>query len=162
MLQILGCKWPQPVQWLLKAPTIHSCFLATLLKVYPDACLVVTHRRPVEVLPSWCKFVLSPMCATLWRHGTKRTLLRKKALEQLELFERIEQSIAAARETHGAQMFDVQCALGSRAAAAPLPLPLPRLCRARPRGVHSGQCWPGGPEGHQAACPRSPARHASR
>lgn len=117
MLQILGCKWPQPVQWLLKAPTIHSCFLATLLKVYPDACLVVTHRRPVEVLPSWCKFVLSPMCATLWRHGTKRTLLRKKALEQLELFERIEQSIAAARETHGAQMFDVQCALGSRATA---------------------------------------------
>lgn len=71
VLQILGCKWPQPVQWLLKAPTIHSVFLEELLKVYPDACIVVTHRRPVEVLPSWTKFVLSPMVATLWRHGTK-------------------------------------------------------------------------------------------
>lgn len=108
VLQILGSKWPQPVQWLLKAPTIHSCFLDTLLKVYPDACLVVTHRRPVEVLPSWCKFVLSPMCATLWRHGTKHRFARTKALEQLELFERIEAKIAAVRETHGAQMFDVE------------------------------------------------------
>lgn len=54
VLQILSCKWEQPVQWLLKAPTIHSCFLEQLLKVYPDACLVVTHRQPVEVLPSWC------------------------------------------------------------------------------------------------------------
>lgn len=71
VLQILGSKWPQPVQWLLKAPTIHSVFLEQLLKVYPDACIVVTHRKPVEVLPSWTKFVLSPMVATLWRHGTK-------------------------------------------------------------------------------------------
>ncbi|KAG8462377.1 hypothetical protein KFE25_012197 [Diacronema lutheri] len=110
VLQILSCKWEQPVQWLLKAPTIHSCFLEQLLKVYPDACLVVTHRQPVEVLPSWCKFVLSPMCATLWRHGTKHRLAEAKAREQLELFERIEETIARVRQTHGAQMFDVEYA----------------------------------------------------
>ncbi|KAJ1629046.1 hypothetical protein T492DRAFT_1013827 [Pavlovales sp. CCMP2436] len=62
---------------------------------------------PVEVLPSWCKFVLSPMCATLWKHGTKKSLARVKALEQLELFERIEETIARVRQTHGRQMFDV-------------------------------------------------------
>jgi hypothetical protein len=80
VLQILGSKWPQPVQWLLKAPTIHSIFLEELLKVYPDACIVVTHRKPVEVLPSWTKFVLSPMVATLWRHGTKCARCRRDVL----------------------------------------------------------------------------------
>jgi len=107
VLQILSCKWPQPVQWLLKAPTIHSVFLERLLETYPDACLVVTHRRAVEVLPSWCKFVLSPMVASLWKHGVKTELRRAKTLEQLELFERIERTIARVRATHGAQMFDV-------------------------------------------------------
>mmetsp|Transcript_23875 Transcript_23875/g.74323 ORF Transcript_23875/g.74323 Transcript_23875/m.74323 type:complete len:567 (+) Transcript_23875:101-1801(+) len=108
VLQILSSRYPQPVQWLLKAPTIHSCFLKELLKVYPDAILIVTHRQPVEVLPSWCKFVLSPMVTTLWRHGMKQVLLQAKTREQLELFERIERAIAEVRATSaGAQMFDV-------------------------------------------------------
>lgn len=109
VLQILSSKWPQPAQWLLKAPTIHSVYLEQLLKTYPDACLVVTHRRAVEVLPSWLKFVLSPVVATLWRHGSKIRLREQKTREQLELFERIERSIANARAVHGEErFFDVE------------------------------------------------------
>ena len=38
-------------RWALKAPT-HLLGLGALLKVYPDACLILTHREPLEVLAS--------------------------------------------------------------------------------------------------------------
>jgi hypothetical protein len=37
--------------WLLKYP-VHMRFLRDLLDVYPDACIVQTHRDPLAVLPS--------------------------------------------------------------------------------------------------------------
>ncbi len=42
--------------WILKSP-IHLLFLKHLLKVYPDACIIQTHRDPVEVLPSTASLV---------------------------------------------------------------------------------------------------------
>jgi hypothetical protein len=43
-------------QWVLKYPA-HMRNLATLLDVYPDACIVQTHRDPAKVLPSVCSLV---------------------------------------------------------------------------------------------------------
>jgi len=43
-------------QWVLKYPA-HMRNLATLLEVYPDACIVQTHRDPARVLPSVCSLV---------------------------------------------------------------------------------------------------------
>jgi len=46
VLQILQWKNPRN-RWLLKAPE-HQIHLDTLLKVYPDACIVQTHRDPIK------------------------------------------------------------------------------------------------------------------
>lgn len=50
VLQIL--QWKNPRQrWLLKAPE-HQVHLETLLKVYPDARIVQTHRDPIKCMAS--------------------------------------------------------------------------------------------------------------
>ncbi len=55
-LQMLACKFP-PARWVLKAP-MHLLFLDALLDVFPDACVVQTHRDPVEIVPSMCSLSL--------------------------------------------------------------------------------------------------------
>lgn len=43
-------------RWLLKAPTYYGVE-AELLEVFPDARFVMTHRSPLETVPSSCKLV---------------------------------------------------------------------------------------------------------
>jgi hypothetical protein len=51
-LQIL--QWKHPGQhWVLKQAG-HQFFLGALLRVYPDACLIQTHRDPSASIPSLC------------------------------------------------------------------------------------------------------------
>ena len=50
-LQLLSWQWPG--RWLLKAPC-HLRNLEALLSVFPDACIVHTHRDPCAVVPSIC------------------------------------------------------------------------------------------------------------
>ncbi len=45
-----------PGTWNLKMPS-HALFLETLLKVYPDARLVWTHRDPLTALGSFCSII---------------------------------------------------------------------------------------------------------
>lgn len=40
-------------RWILKAP-VHLFFLDALLKVYPDAFIIHTHRSPEDAVPSFC------------------------------------------------------------------------------------------------------------
>jgi len=42
--------------WLLKYP-VHMRFLQDLLEVYPDACIVQTHRDPLAVFPSYVSLI---------------------------------------------------------------------------------------------------------
>jgi len=58
MLQLLGWRTPRE-RWVLKAPS-HLASLDALLSVYPDACIVQTHRDPLRVMGS----VLSTLHAT--------------------------------------------------------------------------------------------------
>jgi hypothetical protein len=58
MLQLLGWRAPRE-RWVLKAPS-HLAALDALLAVYPDACIVQTHRDPLRVMGS----VLSTLYAT--------------------------------------------------------------------------------------------------
>lgn len=51
-LQLLSWRCPGE-RWLLKAPA-HLLHLAALLAVFPDACIVQTHRDPLTVVPSMC------------------------------------------------------------------------------------------------------------
>jgi len=56
--QALNHKWTPTSHWVLKAP-IHTTYLPDLVKQYPDARLVFTHRDPVTVVPSWTRFLES-------------------------------------------------------------------------------------------------------
>jgi hypothetical protein len=56
-LQILQRNQPKR-GWVLKSP-LHLSNLRSLLAVYPDACIVQTHRDPAEVLPSFASLIAS-------------------------------------------------------------------------------------------------------
>jgi hypothetical protein len=51
-LQVLQCQGRRAA-WVLKSP-VHAFALDALLQVFPDACVVQTHRDMNEVLPSAC------------------------------------------------------------------------------------------------------------
>ena len=55
VLKLVGSSTPEK-RWVLKYPA-HMRELDTLLSIYPDACIVQTHRDPVKVLPSICSLV---------------------------------------------------------------------------------------------------------
>lgn len=44
------------IRWVLKAPA-HLFFLDSLLKVYPDASIVILHREPEITIPSFCSLL---------------------------------------------------------------------------------------------------------
>ena len=51
-------------RWILKSPQhIHSCDV--VLKVFPGAKIVQTHRDPVETIPSWAS-----LCYSLWQQNS--------------------------------------------------------------------------------------------
>jgi hypothetical protein len=53
LLQLLSWKMPTG-RWVLKAPA-HTFYLDKLLEVFPDACIVLLHRDPRQVVPSVCR-----------------------------------------------------------------------------------------------------------
>jgi sulfotransferase family protein len=54
-LQLLSWKCPGDY-WILKSPG-HQFSLDALLTVFPDACVVLTHRDPLRVIPSLCSLM---------------------------------------------------------------------------------------------------------
>lgn len=65
VLQVLQRRMPTS-RWVLKSP-VHLHALPTLLAVYPDARIAVTHRDPLTVLPS-----VTSLVATLrWAHSDR-------------------------------------------------------------------------------------------
>jgi hypothetical protein len=55
LLQLVGSTSPER-PWVLKYP-VHMKNLAALLEVYPDACIVQTHRDPSRVLSSYVSLI---------------------------------------------------------------------------------------------------------
>ena len=53
----------RPRRWLLKAP-IHMRYLPSLVKAFPDASIVWTHRRLPSVVASFCSLVQHLRCLT--------------------------------------------------------------------------------------------------
>ena len=61
-LQLL--QWRSPgTPWILKAPG-HLSVLDALLKVFPDACLIQTHRDPLTVIASYTSLKFATMSIT--------------------------------------------------------------------------------------------------
>lgn len=55
-LQYLGSGGVVGERWLLKTP-IHLMRLKELYEVYPDACVIMTHRDPTKIIPSAASLV---------------------------------------------------------------------------------------------------------
>jgi hypothetical protein len=101
VLRLIGANEPHK-RWLLKNPG-HIAEMDALLQVFPDACIVQTHRDPLKAIPSLCSTlhmarrmfegdaaraeVIGPRECSYWR----------KALDCTQ----------SARKTHPVQFFDV-------------------------------------------------------
>ena len=74
-------QWTYPGQrWLLKSPD-HIGALDALLRVYPDACVVCTHRDPANAVTSWASLAYS--FRSIYYENPDPERLGKQALERL-------------------------------------------------------------------------------
>jgi len=72
-LQTLNAAYTPDSHWVLKAP-VHSFYLDSLMKQFPDAHVVITSRDPNNVVPSWATLI---ECYMGW-HWTDHTMDRIK------------------------------------------------------------------------------------
>lgn len=94
----------QPAERLvLKCPE-HLWFVDSLLKVFPDACIVMTHREPTDCIASYCSMV-SLNRRTMAGHIDPKPLGR----HIMKRFRQGTERAMAAREAHGheSQFLDV-------------------------------------------------------
>ena len=100
ILKLIGSPTPER-RWVLKYPA-HMRELDVLLAVYPDACIVQTHRDPVKVLPSICSLV------TGWRSLYEGSADAKAiGAWQLEMYaSMIEHAMEVRARANPAQFYD--------------------------------------------------------
>lgn len=77
LTQLIGSADPDR-RWLFKY-AVHLRELDTLLDVYPDACIVYTHRDPCEVISSYTSMVAT--YRGLYEHGIDRRDIARTQLE---------------------------------------------------------------------------------
>jgi hypothetical protein len=100
-LQLLSWRCPGD-HWVLKAPP-HLFALDAVLAVFPDVCIVQTHRDPLQVIPSVCS-----MSAVFRGITSDRVDLRRLGAEYTEaLAEGVEKAIAVRAKADPARFFDV-------------------------------------------------------
>jgi len=78
-LQLLQYRYPQK-RWVLKAPS-HLRALRTLAQVYPDACIIQTHRDPGEIVASASS--LFATTRSFFHHNIHSETMGKRTLEML-------------------------------------------------------------------------------
>jgi len=100
-LQLLAWRRPE-ANWILKSPG-HLFVLDILAAVYPDACIVQTHRDPRAMVPSLCS-----LAAALRGISCERIDLRRLGAEMAEsMAVGIERAMAARASADPAQFLDV-------------------------------------------------------
>lgn len=62
--------------WVLKSP-FHQLGLDSILKLFPDALIVQTHRDPIKVVPSWCS-LFSAMHELTSDHADRHDIGRQR------------------------------------------------------------------------------------
>lgn len=101
LLKLIGSTTPER-RWLLKYP-VHMGNLRALFRVYPDACVVQTHRDPCKVIPSICSLVAG--WRSLYEDDVDRPAL---ACWLLELWaRRLERGLQVRREGDPKQFIDL-------------------------------------------------------
>lgn len=77
-LRLIGAD-ASALRWLLKYPG-HIGHLDALFAVFPDACVVQTHRDPAKCIPSVCS-VIYPSRRFFWAQDVDATLIGHRELE---------------------------------------------------------------------------------
>ncbi|HEY2773335.1 MAG TPA: sulfotransferase [Candidatus Binatia bacterium] len=101
LLRIIGSGSPDR-RWVLKYPS-HLRRLRELVEIYPDACIVQTHRDPARVLPSLCSLIAG-------RRGIYEDQPDRRAIAAwvVDLWARtMDDAMAARRELGEERFFDV-------------------------------------------------------
>lgn len=98
MIQLVGSTSPD-VRWLLKYP-VHLRQLPALFDVYPDACVVQTHRDPRTVLHSYTSFL-----SKIHRMHEKTVDAERIARTQMESWGVAADAGVAYRREHGSDRF---------------------------------------------------------
>jgi hypothetical protein len=102
LVGLIGSTAAPERRWVLKYP-VHMKHLRTLLEVYPDACVVQTHRDPSRVLSSYVNLIAG--FRALFEPDIDRAAI---AREQLEVWAAgAERAIAVRREHAPGQFFDL-------------------------------------------------------
>jgi hypothetical protein len=77
LLELVGSTSPGK-RWVLKYP-VHMKHLAELLAVYPDACIVWTHRDPAQVMSSYVSLIAS--FRAIYERDIDRDAIAREQLE---------------------------------------------------------------------------------
>ena len=110
-LQVLQWRQP-PRRWILKTP-FHLWNLDALLRVFPDATIVWTHRDPAVALASWCSLTEVNMSM-----HNRRVDLAQLGRDWLQLWTQATDRAARVREAAARSFLDVW---QTQLAAGPLP-----------------------------------------
>lgn len=101
VLKLIGSTSPER-RWLLKYP-LHMGNLRALLAIYPDACVVQTHRDPGKVIPSICSLVAG--WRALYEDNVDRRAVGTWLLDRWAT--RLNRGLEARREYDAKQFFDL-------------------------------------------------------
>ena len=102
-LQLQYLQWKSPgAPWVLKSP-MHMFYLDTLLEIFPDANVVMTHRKPEEFLASMCS-----MYAVMQRVLTQSMKCDKIGAVQSHMMETaLDRAMAARHKIPASQILDI-------------------------------------------------------
>lgn len=98
LVKLIGSTSPEK-RWILKYP-VHMKHLADLLEVYPDACVVWTHRDPSKVLASYIDLIAG--FRALFERDIDRPAI---AREQVEVWASGAERAIEVRKKHDASQF---------------------------------------------------------
>lgn len=101
LLKLIGCTSPER-RWLLKSPA-HMAHLRALLTVYPDACIVHTHRDPCQVMSSACSLLAG--FRALYEYDVDRAAIAQWTVDLWAT--RMERYVELRRQYDPKQFFDV-------------------------------------------------------
>lgn len=101
LLKLIGSTSPER-RWLLKYP-VHMGNLRALFAIYPDACIVQTHRDPGKVIPSICSLVAG--WRALYEDNVDRQAIARWLLDLWAT--RLERGLEVRRERDPQSFFDL-------------------------------------------------------
>lgn len=103
VLQVVGSNEPEK-RWLLKNPG-HIANLDLLFTIFPDACVIQTHRNPAKAVPSLCQLLLSAYESLEVDRADQYAHIM--GMREVEKWARAVRDAEPVRQRHAGQIIDV-------------------------------------------------------